>query len=53
MRRPASERAGGEGLPSRFISDVETFERVTVYALDTGSMLAVEGRGRGCVRESR
>jgi ATP-binding cassette subfamily B protein len=42
LRRPASERAGGEGLPSRFVSDVETFERVTVYALDTGSMLAVE-----------
>jgi ABC-type multidrug transport system fused ATPase/permease subunit len=42
MRRPASERADSEGLPSRFISDVETFERVTIYALDTGSMLIVE-----------
>ena len=42
MRRPASERADSEGLPSRFISDVETFERVTIYALDTGSMLVVE-----------
>ena len=42
MRRPARERAVSEGLPSRFISDVETFERVTVYALDTGSMLVVE-----------
>jgi ABC-type multidrug transport system fused ATPase/permease subunit len=42
MRRPAAERADAEGLPSRFISDVETFERVTVYALDTGSMLIVE-----------
>ena len=37
--------AGGEktsGLPSRFISDVETVERVTVSVLDTGSMLLVE-----------
>ncbi len=42
MRRPESKRADSEGLPSRFISDVETFERVTVYALDTGSMLVVE-----------
>lgn len=42
MRRPRTERADGEGLPSRFISDAETFEHVTVYALDTGSMLVVE-----------
>jgi ABC-type multidrug transport system fused ATPase/permease subunit len=32
----------GEGLPARFVSDVETFEQVTVYVLDTGSMLLVE-----------
>ncbi len=42
MHRPAAEREDAEGLPSRFISDAETFERVTVYALDTGSMLIVE-----------
>ena len=42
MRRPRTERADGERLPSRFISDAETFEHVTVYALDTGSMLVVE-----------
>jgi ABC-type multidrug transport system fused ATPase/permease subunit len=42
MRRPAAERTDTEGLPSRFISDAETFERVTIYALDTGSMLLVE-----------
>lgn len=42
MRRPPTERANTEGLPSRFISDAETFERVTIYALDTGSMLLVE-----------
>ena len=41
MRRPAAE-GEGEGLPSRFVSDVETFERITVYLLDTGSMLVVE-----------
>jgi ABC-type multidrug transport system fused ATPase/permease subunit len=42
MRRPARERSGSEGLPARFVSDVETFERVTVHLLDTGSMLVVE-----------
>jgi ABC-type bacteriocin/lantibiotic exporter with double-glycine peptidase domain len=42
MRRPQHERVDAEGLPSRFISDVETFERVTIYLLDTGSMLLVE-----------
>jgi ABC-type multidrug transport system fused ATPase/permease subunit len=42
VRGPASKRGDAEGLPSRFISDVETFEHVTVYALDTGSMLVVE-----------
>ena len=42
MRRPARERLDSEGLPARFVSDVETFERVTVYLLDTGSMLVVE-----------
>jgi ABC-type multidrug transport system fused ATPase/permease subunit len=39
---PAAERPDVDGLPSRFVSDVETFERVTVYLLDTGSMLLVE-----------
>ena len=42
MRRPVSDRLDTEGLPSRFVSDVETVERITVYALDTGSMLIVE-----------
>jgi ABC-type multidrug transport system fused ATPase/permease subunit len=42
LRRPLAERAQAEGLPSRFVSDVETFERVTIYALDSGSMLIVE-----------
>jgi ABC-type multidrug transport system fused ATPase/permease subunit len=42
MRRPQRDRQGVEGLPARFVSDAETFERVTVYVLDTGSMLAVE-----------
>lgn len=42
MRRPAGERTDSEGLPSRFISDAETFEQVTISALDTGTMLAVE-----------
>jgi ABC-type bacteriocin/lantibiotic exporter with double-glycine peptidase domain len=36
-------RAGKDttGLPSRFISDAETLEEVTLYLLDTGSMLVV------------
>ena len=42
MRRPSRDRDDSEGLPARFVSDVETFERVTVYLLDTGSMLVVE-----------
>jgi ABC-type multidrug transport system fused ATPase/permease subunit len=42
MRRPPQDRRDSEGLPARFVSDVETFERVTVYLLDTGSMLIVE-----------
>ena len=40
-RRPP----GGDdesGLPSRFISDVETVERLTVAVLDVGSMMLVE-----------
>ena len=36
------ERIDTEGLPSRFISDVETLEHVTVELLDTGAMLVVE-----------
>jgi ABC-type multidrug transport system fused ATPase/permease subunit len=40
--RSPSVRPDPEGLPSRFVSDAETFEHVTVYLLDTGSMLAVE-----------
>jgi ABC-type multidrug transport system fused ATPase/permease subunit len=36
-------RAGGDtaGLASRFISDAETLEQVTLYLLDSGSMLLV------------
>jgi ABC-type multidrug transport system fused ATPase/permease subunit len=30
------------GLPSRFISDAETIERITVTLLDTGAIMAVE-----------
>jgi ABC-type multidrug transport system fused ATPase/permease subunit len=40
-RSPVELRAAG-GLPSRFISDAETIEQVTVSLLDTGSMLIVE-----------
>jgi ABC-type multidrug transport system fused ATPase/permease subunit len=39
-RRDPAEDASG--LPSRFISDAETIERVTVSLLDSGSMLLVE-----------
>jgi ABC-type bacteriocin/lantibiotic exporter with double-glycine peptidase domain len=39
-RPPAEIEASG--LASRFISDAETVERVTVGALDSGSMLVVE-----------
>jgi ABC-type multidrug transport system fused ATPase/permease subunit len=42
MRRMPQDRRDAEGLPARFVSDVEAFERVTVYLLDTGSMLLVE-----------
>jgi ATP-binding cassette subfamily C protein len=42
MRRSPQDRLDPEGLPARFVSDVETFERVTVYLLDTGSVLLVE-----------
>jgi ABC-type multidrug transport system fused ATPase/permease subunit len=42
MRRRGADGQDAEGLPSRFVSDVETLERVTVYLLDTGSMLLVE-----------
>jgi ABC-type multidrug transport system fused ATPase/permease subunit len=41
-RRPVADAEAVEGLPARFVSDAETFEQVTVYALDTGSMLLVE-----------
>jgi ABC-type multidrug transport system fused ATPase/permease subunit len=41
-RRPVTDPGAAEGLPARFVSDAETFEQVTVYALDTGSMLLVE-----------
>lgn len=41
-RRPVLDPEAVEGLPARFVSDAETFEQVTVYALDTGSMLVVE-----------
>ena len=36
------------GLPSRFISDAETLEQVTLYLLDSGSMTVV-GFGSGLV----
>ncbi len=42
---------GGEettGLPSRFISDAETLEQVTLYLIDSGSMTVV-GFGSGLV----
>jgi len=42
MRRPPFARTDTDGLASRFVSDAETFERITVYLLDTGSMLVVE-----------
>lgn len=41
-RRPRAERPDLEGLSARFVSDAESVERVTVYVLDVGSMLAVE-----------
>jgi len=42
MRRPADDRAEVNGVASRFVSDAETFERVTVAALDIGSMQLVQ-----------
>lgn len=41
-RRPGLDAEAAQGLPARFVSDAESFEHVTVYALDTGSMLVVE-----------
>ena len=40
-RRPPGDD-DQSGLPSRFISDVETVERLTVAVLDVGSMMLVE-----------
>ena len=42
VRRHAGGREDASGLPSRFISDVETVERLTVSVLDVGSMMLVE-----------
>lgn len=41
-QRRGRGRASVDGVSSRFVSDVETVDRVTVYPLDTGSMLLVE-----------
>jgi ATP-binding cassette subfamily B protein len=41
-RRRRLDDEAVQGLPARFVSDAESFEHVTVYALDTGSMLVVE-----------
>ena len=41
-RIPREGAAEMTGLPSRFISDAETLERVTVSILDSGAMLLVE-----------
>ena len=41
-RRPRENREESSGLASRFISDAETVERITVSLLDTGSMMFVE-----------
>jgi ABC-type multidrug transport system fused ATPase/permease subunit len=40
QRRDEGDQAGG--LPSRFISDAETIERITVGLLDSGSMTLVQ-----------
>ncbi len=42
LRRRAGRDDDASGLPSRFISDVETVERLTVSVLDVGSMMLVE-----------
>ena len=41
-RRRVADDDEASGLPSRFISDVETVERLTVSVLDVGSMMLVE-----------
>ena len=41
-RRRRKDGEDASGLASRFISDAETIERITVSLLDTGSMLLVE-----------
>lgn len=41
-RRDPTDADETSGLPSRFISDAETVERITVSVLDSGSMLLVE-----------
>ena len=41
-RRPRGGQDETSGLASRFISDAETVERITVSLLDTGSMMLVE-----------
>jgi ABC-type multidrug transport system fused ATPase/permease subunit len=41
-RRRADDAEDGDGVASRFISDAEAFERITLSILDGGAMLAVE-----------
>lgn len=42
LRRKRSPDADLSGIPSRFISDAQTLDSITVSILDTGSMLLVE-----------
>jgi len=42
LRRTPADRGEIGGLPSRFISDAETIERITVALLDSGSMALVQ-----------
>jgi ABC-type multidrug transport system fused ATPase/permease subunit len=42
VRRRSSVESDLSGIPSRFISDAQTLDSITVSILDTGSMLLVE-----------
>jgi ABC-type multidrug transport system fused ATPase/permease subunit len=42
VRRRAGAESDLSGIPSRFISDAQTLDSITVSILDTGSMLLVE-----------
>jgi ABC-type multidrug transport system fused ATPase/permease subunit len=42
VRRHSSAESDLSGIPSRFISDAQTLDSITVSILDTGSMLLVE-----------